>query len=63
MLRVADDDVRDAELSARLNRARDAGDIVEMWQCARKLVALDQRRSKLIASGLGDNSRDPDRCH
>jgi hypothetical protein len=49
MLQVAEDDVRDAELSARLNRAREAGDIVEMWRCARALVALDRRRSDLIA--------------
>jgi hypothetical protein len=44
MPRATDDDVRNAELTAGLNRAREIGDIAEMWRCAAELSVMDRRR-------------------
>jgi hypothetical protein len=42
MLRVIEGDA--AELTAKLNKAREVGDLAEMWQCASEPAALDRRR-------------------
>ncbi len=44
MPRVKDDDVRNAELTAGLNKARKIGDIAEMWRCAAELMVMDRDR-------------------
>jgi hypothetical protein len=36
-----------AELTAGLKKAREIGDIVEMWRCAVELTAMDRRRCVL----------------
>ena len=41
---VAHDDVRNAELTAALNKARKIGDIAEMWRCAAELMVMDRDR-------------------
>ena len=42
---VTDNDVRNAELTAGLNKARKIGDIAEMWRCAAELMVMDRDRS------------------
>jgi len=44
MPRVTDDDVRDADLNAGLNKARKIGDMAEMWRCAAELMTMDRNR-------------------
>jgi hypothetical protein len=44
MPRVKDDHVKSAELTAGLNKAREVGDIAEMWRCAAELMVMDQDR-------------------
>jgi len=44
MRRVKHDDVRNAELTANLNKARRIGDIAEMWRCAAELIVMDRDR-------------------
>lgn len=44
MLRITEDNRKYAELTADLNKAREIGDIPEMWRCSTKLVAMDRRR-------------------
>jgi len=44
MRRVKHDDVRNAELTANLNKARRIGDIAEMWRCAAELMVMDRDR-------------------
>jgi len=44
MLRITEDNRKYAELTADLNKAREIGDIAEMWRCATKLVVMDRRR-------------------
>ena len=46
------DDVRKAELTADLNRAREIGDIAEMWRCAGELSVMDQRRGAVRPAKL-----------
>ena len=42
MPRVQHDDVRNAELTAGLNKARKIGDMAEMWRCAAELMVMDR---------------------
>ena len=44
MPRVTDNDFRSAELTAGLNKAREVGDIAEMWRCAAELMVMDRDR-------------------
>jgi hypothetical protein len=41
---VKQDDVRNAELTAGLNKARKIGDVAEMWRCAAELMVMDRDR-------------------
>jgi hypothetical protein len=52
MPRVKDDNVRTAELTAGLNKAREVGDIAEMWRCAAELMVKDRDRPR-----AGDQGR------
>jgi hypothetical protein len=42
MSRLKHDKVRNAELTAGLNKAREIGDIAEMWRCAAELMVIDR---------------------
>jgi hypothetical protein len=44
MLRITEGNRKYAALTADLNKAREIGDIAEMWRCATELVAMDRRR-------------------
>ena len=43
MLRIWEGNRKYAELTADLNKAREIGDIAEMWRCASELVVMDRR--------------------
>ena len=51
MPRVKDDNVRTAELTAGLNKAREVGDIAEMWRCAAELMVKNRDRPVLVTKG------------
>jgi len=42
MPRVKHNKVRNTELIAGLNKAREIGDIAEMWRCAAELMVIDR---------------------
>jgi hypothetical protein len=58
MLQIAEDNRKYAELTAGLNKAREIGDIAEMWRCASKLVAMDRRRCARLHV-LSERRREP----
>ncbi len=58
MLRITEDNRKYAELTADLNKAREIGDIAEMWRCATKLVVMDRRRRARLHA-LAERRREP----